>query len=411
MKTHVLNLQNEKALIGFYFHIPFCPHICPYCNFVKTSLFKKKSVVNYFSLCKESLEEHVEKVPTHYKKATIYFGGGTPGLFEGKYFESMIRILAQRFQIVEFTIETNPYTNKMVHLESYKDVGANRLTLGAQSLNSKVLKLLGRRHCPDDILLNLKQARKIGFKNIQMDFIFGVSIPHLERKIKSEIERALDSGATGISSYALTLEKNTQFHKKTEFCSSDEKSFEDYMEIHETCKKLGLNHLETSNYSFFDMQHNSIYWHGLPYIGIGLGAHGLLPASKKYPFGRRYHVGPKQHSYQSMGDFKLNFEDKINGKKTYFKMNYERIRTFEDSISELCYSYLRTNLGLEKNFLESIKEGTFEHLSHHPKILKGIECNQINGLCKKITLTTKGKFLGDRWALDIIDIIFKYLKS
>ena len=411
MKTQSLQFFNKRSLIGFYFHIPFCPHICSYCNFVKTSLFKKRSVLNYLALCKESLEEHLENIPEHFKDATIYFGGGTPGLFQGKYYKDMVRVLERRFQIQEFTIETNPYTNILTNLESYKELGANRLTLGAQSLNSTLLKTLGRRHSIDDILKNLKEARKIGFNNIQMDLIFGVSQSEIKRDLKHEVEIAIESGATGISSYLLTLEKNTAFSKNPELCADEDKSFKEYDEIHEVCSKLGLNHVETSNYSFFEMLHNSVYWHGLPYIGIGVGAHCLLPPSENFPFGRRYHVGPKNHSFRSLGDIEMDFEEQRSSKDIYFKVNFEKTRTLDDYISELVFSLLRTERGLEKPWLEDLKKGLFRYLIGHPKILKGRECSQISIINDCLILTTYGKFLGDKWALDIIALTSLYLKT
>ena len=244
----MIDILSQKATIGFYFHIPFCPHICPYCDFIKTSKFTKKDIIEYFNELKIQLKFFINNIPEyHNKHITVYFGGGTPGLFEASYYKELFDILNSFFYIEEATLETNPLTNLERRFEDYLNVGFNRITLGAQSLCSNALKILGRKHTPENILNNIKWAKNAGFKNIQVDLIYGLKNGVRTISVKDEIESLYEAGSSGISAYALTIEKRTLF-AKTDFANDDIAVQEYYEILNKTPKDEIENKLSSLNH-------------------------------------------------------------------------------------------------------------------------------------------------------------------
>ena len=328
----------QKSNLGIYLHVPFCPHLCPYCSFVKTDQFTKKSVLDFFHSCEKQFQSLLEFVPSSEKYVTVYCGGGTPGLFDGKLYEPFINAVKSRFIIEEMTIETNPFTNSLRKFESYHALGFDRLTLGAQSLCPEVLKSLGRKHTKEDVLLSLKHAKEAGFENRQVDVIYGLKPGLRTLSLEEELQTLLEHGATGISTYGLTIEEHTEFYKLPKMANEDE-FVKDYELIQNTLLSKGLTQLETSNFSYKDAKHNQIYWRGCPYLGIGSGAHGLLPPSDLHPYGQRYSVSSRKKS--KLGDFEVND----------FSLCFEKNRTLKDLISENVWTQLRTKEGLHLDWI------------------------------------------------------------
>ncbi|WP_161998107.1 coproporphyrinogen-III oxidase family protein [Silvanigrella paludirubra] len=401
----MIDILSQKATIGFYFHIPFCPHICPYCDFIKTSKFTKKDIIEYFNELKIQLKFFIDNIPEyHNKHITVYFGGGTPGLFEASYYKELFDILNSFFYIEEATLETNPLTNLERRFEDYLNVGFNRITLGAQSLCSNALKILGRKHTPENILNNIKWAKNAGFKNIQVDLIYGLKNGVRTISVKDEIESLYEAGSSGISAYALTIEKRTLF-AKTDF-ANDDIAVQEYYEILSKCKSIGFQQHETSNFSSLDTKHNNIYWYGMPYIGIGTGSHGLLPSTKEYPYGIRYKIGEESEASYAPGNDKLIFSDK-NERMKNFSIHYETPRSKQDYISEMIFTLLRTPNGIPLDWLKlySGNNDILNILLNNSKINRAIHEGKILFSERSISLSPEEKIRGDSWVADFISLI------
>ena len=401
----MIDLSMQQSNLGFYFHIPFCPHICPYCDFVKTSKFTRKDVTLYFSEMKIQLEYFIKQIPEYQKQfVTIYFGGGTPGLFEAAYYEEFFKIIKENFHIEEATLETNPLTNIERRFENYFRVGFNRITLGAQSLCPQTLKLLGRKHSPESILKNIEWARKAGFENIQVDLIYGLKNGVRTIPIQKEIEILHNAGASGISAYALTIEKRTLF-AKTDFANEDVAANE-YQEILKKCLSIGFKQLETSNFSSLETKHNNIYWYGKPYIGIGTGAHGLLPKSESKPYGIRYKIGDETEATYAPGNDELIFADKKSRVKN-FSIIYENPRNKREYIEEMIFTLLRTPNGIPFDWIEKNFENKniSELFSKNSKIKRAIKEGKIILFENSIALSSEEKIRGDSWVAEFITLI------
>jgi oxygen-independent coproporphyrinogen-3 oxidase len=407
----------QKSQIGFYFHIPFCPHICPYCDFTKTSKFQKKDVLIYFKELEDQLDyflgilkrmdlatapmEGPQDDSPNY--ATVYFGGGTPGLFKAEFYKPLLDKLKQYFILEEVTLETNPYTNYEKNFLDYRSVGFDRLTLGAQSLCPKTLISLGRKHTPQDVLNNLEWAKIAGFEQIQVDLIYGLKKGLRTLNIEQEVAILHAAGASGISGYFLTLEKRTLFANSN--LADEENGVEEYAKLLEKCSSLGLRQIETSNFSKQEAKHNNLYWYGLPYIGIGTGAHGLLPSTDKHPYGIRYKIGSDAQSSEPGNDILIYRENKAC--KDNFQIIYDTPRTRQDYLEENIFTLLRTPTGIDLNWLihKTGDSHVVQKLLNHARLERGLAEGKLHHRENRIYLSAEEKIRGDAWALDFISII------
>ncbi|BBH52156.1 coproporphyrinogen-III oxidase family protein [Fluviispira sanaruensis] len=402
----MISLPKQKSRIGIYLHIPFCPHICPYCDFVKTSKFTKKDVNAFFSELSAQLDFFLEKIPHSQNKeyATVYFGGGTPGLFDAFYYEPLLDKIRDRYFIEETTLETNPLTNIKRRFSDYLSVGFDRITLGAQSLCPETLKILGRKHKRDTVLNNIEWARTAGFDNIQVDLIYGLKKEIRTINVADEIQELNDAGASGVSAYALSIEKRTLFANKDFAC--DENAASEYLLILNKCKSLGFKQLETSNFSKKETFHNNIYWYGLPYLGIGTGAHGLLPPSEEHPFGIRYRIGEEKIKSYAPGNDELIFSQQEHRMKN-FSIHSEPLRTKQEYLEEMIFTLLRTPNGISLSWLEKVTENKTisQEILANAKIKRGIEEGKIILENDSIFLFDEEKIRGDLWVSEFISLI------
>lgn len=389
----------QRSRLGIYFHVPFCPHICPYCDFVKTSKFSKQDVDRFFAAAERQLKKQIASVPETLQVCTVYFGGGTPGLFLGDRYQSLLETVRNRFEIEEITIETNPFTNSERSLKSYFEMGFTRLTLGAQSIDDNVLKALGRKHSPRDVIENIENARSLGFKQVQVDLIYGLKPGTRSNPIEEEVKALVQYGATGISSYALSLEARTQF-ANTDWAHEDV-AVSEYSSLVDVCAEIGMQQLETSNFSFFPALHNNIYWYGLPYLGIGTGAHGLLPATQDAPLGRRYSVGLPV-TERSPGDDLLEFstrEDEL------FCLQFEEPRTEKEYFDEMVFTLLRTPTGLPWDWLNEQRNDGKVVLMSSPLVQRAISEDLLQVTESALHISSKEKIRGDAWCLQLCSLL------
>jgi oxygen-independent coproporphyrinogen-3 oxidase len=271
---------------SLYFHIPFCAHRCAYCDF-NTYAGQEDSIPAYVdALCKEI--EYVGQsarrgdrpiAPTIH---TVFFGGGTPTLLSAEQFESILCSARENFDLadgVEITTEANPGTVSFSALLELRKLGINRISFGVQSANAEELRMLERAHDFFDVIEAVSSARRAGFDNLNLDLIYGLPEQTLQTW-QTTVRRILDLHPEHISAYALTLEHGTPFGRWSARgllpLSDPDLAAEMYEWAGEAFEDAGYLQYEISNWARPDREcrHNLQYWRGLPYLGLGAGAHG-----------------------------------------------------------------------------------------------------------------------------------------
>lgn len=305
---------------SLYLHVPFCPHICPYCDFHK--MRRNEALVAAYL---NKLEQNALKLYAQYprKLNTIYIGGGTPSHLNNAELKRLADIFAKTWGLnaSEISFEADPLSFDKERLEFFKDLGFNRLSIGLQSSQDNVLKFLGRLHASKQGLEAIDLALEAGF-SVSADII--VSVP--EQNLALDLENLAKTGVQHISAYSLTIEANTPFAFR-KISIDEEKSADDILLASEILTSYDFKHYELSNYAQagFESQHNKNYWQGGYYLALGPGAVGFLPA-KDYIGNRRANA----HIKDWLADI---------GQEDYFL-------DAQEYIYDLIYSALRTTEGL-----------------------------------------------------------------
>jgi len=267
--------------LSAYFHLPFCQRICVYCDFFVTT------ARNHFSRFTDCLEKEVHLLASQFAARplnTVYFGGGTPSYLPIENFEKILSGLRSQFKFheqVEITLELNPADVHLDQLIRYRQLGINRLSIGIQSFNDKELTFLTRTHTGQQAIDTYEDARQAGFDNVSIDLIYGLP-DQTPGNWKKNIRKALDLGPEHISSYSLTIEAGAHLSKLVEKGVvnplGDDKYLEMYLRLCDALETAGYEHYEISNFgkTGFRSRHNSAYWSGEEYIGLGPSAHSFL---------------------------------------------------------------------------------------------------------------------------------------
>lgn len=278
-------MYNENEL-GLYIHIPFCKSKCFYCDF-NSFAGKEEFIPVYFNALKAELEYYKNKL-AGIKIKTIFIGGGTPSLIDTMYLNGILSWCKQNLIIkedAEITIETNPGTLNFDKLMGYNTMGINRISMGLQAWQKNLLIKLGRIHTIEEFLENYNLARKVGFKNINIDLIFGLPEQTLN-DWEETLKNVLELEPEHVSCYSLKIEEGTAFGKWVEAgelsVAEDELDREMYYTTQEMFKKFHLKHYEISNFAKpgFECKHNLVYWKQDEYIGIGAGAHSFFKGKR-----------------------------------------------------------------------------------------------------------------------------------
>ncbi|NLK69721.1 MAG: radical SAM family heme chaperone HemW [Clostridiaceae bacterium] len=274
-------LKNDTAL-GIYVHIPFCIRKCNYCDFPSYS-----NMDNIFSQYTNALCKEIEFVSEKYKNGlvdTIFFGGGTPSVLSAKDISKICNTIQKKFRIsnnAEISIEVNPGTITKEKLETYRALNINRISIGVQSANDRILNFMGRIHTRQMIEQSLELIKECGFKNINADIIFGVPNQTMV-DLQDTIEFVLNKEVTHISCYSLKVEENTPWYelqKRGELPQVDDGlEREMYYWIVSRLKNSSFEHYEISNFAKpgFKCIHNIKYWTDKPYLGFGSAAHSYI---------------------------------------------------------------------------------------------------------------------------------------
>lgn len=342
----MIKKQNErKKNLGIYIHIPFCVKKCAYCDFL--SMPAGEEVKNkYVNALLEEIEDY-RKYTKEYRIQTIYFGGGTPSLLRAEYIQDVLHKLQEVFEIndlkeLEITLEVNPGTVDTDKWRAYKKMGINRISMGLQSTDNKILKKIGRIHTYETFLKNYQTARNCGFKNISVDIMSALPEQTIEQ-YKQTLETIAELSPEHISSYSLIIEEGTPFWERYREGGEFEQelpSEDDERKMYELTKeilqKYGYERYEISNYAKigFESKHNSSYWTGIPYLGIGLGASSYF----------------EEVRYQNVTKLEVYLANA--GKKEHRIQNQEKIG-IADSIKEFMFLGLRKMCGVSKKEFQS----------------------------------------------------------
>ncbi len=268
-------------MAGVYVHIPFCKSRCKYCDFYSTTLLGRRG--EYVDAVMEEWAQCAMRNAqcTMGNAETIYIGGGTPSLLDVEDLRRLLGVLPVE-SAREVTIEANPGDITHEKAKAWKAMGVNRLSIGIQSFNDDMLRLIGRRHTAEQAREAVRIAREEGVENISVDLIYG--LPHAMRNaamevLKRDVEELLRLEVEHISTYCLSYEEGTAITRMLERGEIEEVDEDtenrmfDY--IVEQLTKAGYEHYEVSNFAHKGRRsrHNSNYWNDTPYIGLGAGAH------------------------------------------------------------------------------------------------------------------------------------------
>jgi oxygen-independent coproporphyrinogen III oxidase len=273
-------------LPGIYLHIPFCKQACTYCNFhFSTSLRYKDELVK--ALATEAARE--KEYLAGEALDTIYFGGGTPSILEKADLELLLTTIRKDYSItpgVEITLEANPDDISADKLRAWRDLGINRLSIGVQSFFEEELRWMNRAHNAEQAINNLELARK-EFDNITIDLIYGSPLL-TDEMWKQNVETAIEMDIPHLSCYALTVEEKTPLHKLINTSKvadvDDEKQARQFLLLMEWLREKGYEHYEVSNFAKpgFRSRHNSSYWKGQKYLGLGPSAHSYNGTERRW---------------------------------------------------------------------------------------------------------------------------------
>ncbi|MCF2646854.1 radical SAM family heme chaperone HemW [Niallia circulans] len=374
-----------------YIHIPFCEHICHYCDFNKVFL-KGQPVDEYL----DSLEKEIKLTIDKYGEqtlSTIFVGGGTPTSLSASQLERLCGIInteLQQHQGIEYTFEANPGDLTEDKLKALYEGGVNRLSFGVQSFNNELLQRIGRTHKAEDVFSSIEAAKKIGFNNISVDLIYSLPGQTLE-DFKDTLKTAFSLDIQHYSGYSLIIEPKTVFYnlmRKGKLPTPGEDvEASMYGVLMEEMTIHGFQQYEISNFAKpgFKSRHNLTYWNNEQYFGFGAGSHGYIA-------GNRYsNYGPLKKYMQPLeqGEFPIMHEQKVS---------------LVEQMEEELFLGLRKNQGVSLTSFEKKYNNTVLQLFE--KEIKGLlDRGLIKIQGEYLKLTDKGRFLGNEVFQSFIGVL------
>lgn len=254
-----------------YIHIPFCRQKCKYCSFI--SFPKLESKEKYLlSLRKEIISKYKNEVLN-----TLYFGGGTPSLLSTDEFKNIIELF-NTDNNTEITIEVNPETVNYEYLSELQQTGVNRLSIGCQTFNDVILRIIGRRHDSKQVIDVVKYAKSAGFNNISLDFIYGLPNQTI-KDFECDLKKAVELDIQHISLYGLKIDEGCYFCNNRPYnLPDDDTQAKMYLKAIDLLSEHNFQHYEISNFALngYESKHNLNYWDNNSYYGFGVAAHGYI---------------------------------------------------------------------------------------------------------------------------------------
>lgn len=373
-------------MAGIYIHIPFCKQKCSYCDFYfSTNLTHRKTVIN--AICKE-IQQKKELLSNNEKITTIYFGGGTPSLLFEEELVQILDAIYKNYSInttIELTLECNPDDVDVMKLKLFKENEINRLSIGVQSFFDADLKFFNRAHNQKQAEKSILLSQDAGIENITIDLIYNSPLLTL-KKWEQNLDKFIALNVPHLSAYTLTVEPKTALHhlvktKQTQL-PADEQAILQFKLLLEKTKQAGLIHYEVSNFGkegFFS-QHNSNYWKGENYLGIGPSAHSFVKNKRSWNVSNN-----------------TKYTNAINQKLPYFE---EEIIDEITAYNEYVLTRLRTLWGVDVSYIKNTFSAEINF--HFTKELATYKNTNLIAISKnKLTLTPEGIFLADKITSDL----------
>jgi oxygen-independent coproporphyrinogen III oxidase len=313
-----------------YVHVPFCARRCAYCDF-SIAVRRVTPVTEFLSALRRELSARAAGGALD----TVYLGGGTPSRLGGEGILELMSSVRERFDLApdaEVTIEANPDDVTLLDARAWKEAGINRVSLGVQSFDDSVLRWMHRVHDAGIASRSFEVLRDAGFGNISLDLIFALP-ESLNRSWRSDLEKTIALSPEHISLYGLTIEPATPLARWMErgivTATNEERYAEEFLVAHAVAESAGYEHYEVSNFARQGKRsrHNSAYWSGAPYLGIGPSAHSFDGETRSWNSG----------AYADWVSRIENSESAIAGSETL---------TSENRAAEKVYLGLRTHAGL-----------------------------------------------------------------
>ncbi len=366
----------QKKPTSAYVHIPFCTQICYYCDFSKVFI-KNQPVDSYLEHLLEEFQSYdIQKL------RTLYIGGGTPTALSAPQLEMLLKGLTKNLDLSvleELTIEANPGDLDADKIAVLKNSAVNRVSLGVQTFDDKMLKKIGRSHLEKDIYENIDRLKLAGFDNISIDLIYALPGQTMEQ-VKENVAKAIGLDIPHMSLYSLILENHTVFMNRMRRgklpLPKEELEAEMFEYIIAELERAGFEHYEISNFSKsgLESRHNLMYWDNAEYYGIGAGASG-------YVNGVRYkNHGPIRHYLSAVEEGNARITEEHLSQK--------------EQMEEEMFLGLRKKSGVSMARFEEKFGRSFDGL--YGKIVKDLVQQglmQIEG--DRVRMTKRGLFLGD----------------
>ena len=373
-------------MAGLYVHIPFCSSRCVYCGFYSTTgLELRERYVD--AVCKEISfrSENIEVGGERPQIGTVYLGGGTPSQLTISQLQQIfdtIYIYNKVENDAEVTIEMNPDDVNKETAEALQKLPVNRISMGAQTFSDERLRFLRRRHNASQVKEAVETLRQAGFKNISIDLMYGFPNQTLE-EWKTDIEKALELDVEHISTYCLMYEEGTALYKLLEQGKvaeiDEERERKMYYTLIERLEAAGYEHYEISNFARkgYRSRHNSSYWRGIPYIGVGAAAHSYDIKTRSW----------------NVADIKKYIEAMEQGKRPYEEEVIDADTRYNDAITVA----LRTKEGLD---LTILPDNQRRHCIANAK--RHIDANLLRLADNHLALTKEGLFVSDMVMSDLM---------
>lgn len=375
-------------MAGLYLHIPFCKQACYYCDFhFSTNQSQKAELVEQISHELYLQRNYLQGEPIE----TIYFGGGTPSLLTPKDLEILFSSIYKYYPVAEnpeITLEANPDDLTPEKLTEIRLAGINRLSIGIQSFDEKILRFLNRAHTAQEALLCLDAAQEAGISNLSIDLIY--SIPGQDDDVlRKNLAAAMKLKPTHISAYSLTLEEKTVFgrwanHGKLT-AMEENLSASQFEMVMDTLTHHGYRHYEISNFCLpgFESKHNTSYWQQKKYLGLGPSAHSFDKDS------RQFNISNNPLYVKALLDDRIPFE--------------REVLTRENKINEYLFTSLRTDRGCSLTYLS--KQLQYDLAKNNSRYLDQLAKEKLIEITDEtLVLTRAGKLIADRIASDLFAV-------
>ncbi len=365
-------------MLGLYIHIPFCKQACVYCDFHFSTNLNNKA-----DLIKAIKAEILLSTPTlaNKKLSSIYFGGGTPSLLNENEIQDIFETIYKTYTVsssCEITLEANPDDLTNQKLKELSHTPINRLSIGVQSFHEKDLIFMKRAHDSKQAHLAIMNAQDIGFENLTIDLIYG--LPNLTKQSwLLNINSAIKYDIPHISSYSLTIEPKTELAylvKKQNIKIPEKNTVEQYWLLCETLNSYNYEHYEVSNFCKTGKYslHNSAYWRGSNYLGIGPSAHSFIERKRS----------------SNIANNNLYIKSVLSDNK---RPNHEEDMSYSSQYNDYIITRLRAKWGINEQ--ELLKKFGEQYYNHFSKQVKNINPKHLNTNKNALSLTDEGMLFSD----------------